>query len=265
MDELRTGTANVLTYTLRDTLRGRGVAGYALFFAAVSAGLLRFGGGLERALPSLASVTLLVVPLVSVLFAAIALYEGRDFIELVLSHPVGRRPLFLALYLGLALPLATAFCVGTVLPLALHGLADHAAAAIRVVLGGVLLTLVFTAIGCWVALRVAETARGLGLALLLWLALTVLYDGAVLLGAHTFAAWPLERPLLLAMILNPVDLARVLALLALDASALTGYTGAVFQRFFGSAVGVAVAVGALLAWIALPVALALRRFERMDL
>ena len=43
MDELRTGTANVLTYTLRDTLRGRGIAGYALFFAAVSAGLLRFG------------------------------------------------------------------------------------------------------------------------------------------------------------------------------------------------------------------------------
>ena len=70
--------------------------------------------------------------------------------------------------------------------------------------------------------------------------------------------------MLAAMLLNPVDLARVVILMAVDASVLLGYTGAVFEDFFGGAWGVAAALASLLGWIALPYALALRRFRRMD-
>jgi Cu-processing system permease protein len=130
---------------------------------------------------------------------------------------------------------------------------------------GVLLTAVFTALAFLVAVTVADATRGLGLALLAWLALTVLYDGLVLLAASVWASWPLERPMLALMVLNPVDLARVLVLLALDASALMGYTGAVFERFFGSGLGMAAALLSLAAWIAAPWLLALRRFRAKDL
>lgn len=259
-------TRTILRYQLRNVVRGRAVVGYALFFAAVGFGLLRFAGGLERALPSLASVVLLAVPLVSVVVATVAVYEGRDFAELVLSHPVGRAPLFVGQWLGVTLPLAGAFAVGAGLPLAVFGVPSASWGAVGLLFStGVLLTAVFTALAFLVAVWVADPTRGLGVALLLWLGLTVLYDGLVLLAAGAFIQHPLERPMLVLMLLNPVDLARVLVLMALDASALMGYTGAVFQRFFGSVPGLAVSFASLAAWIAFPFLLAARRFARKDL
>jgi Cu-processing system permease protein len=162
------------------------------------------------------------------------------------------------------MPLAGMFLLGAGVPLLLLGGAAPAAPTLLVLASGALLTAVFTALGFWVALRVGEAARGLGVALVLWLGLTLVYDGVVLLASQAWAAYPLERPMLAAMVLNPVDLARVLILMAVDASALLGYTGAVFQDFFGGALGVAAAATSLLVWVAVPYLLALRRFRRMD-
>ena len=61
------------------------------------------------------------------------------------------------------------------------------------------------------------------------------------------------------MLANPVDLARVLLLLRLDVSAPMGYTSAVFERFFGSAGGAALAL-----WVAVPAMLGARGFRRKD-
>ena len=130
---------------------------------------------------------------------------------------------------------------------------------------GVALTGVFVALGFLVAFSVKEAARGLGSALLVWLALTVVYDGVVLLASHALSAYPLEVPMLAAMILNPVDLARLISLMAVDASVLMGYTGAVFQDFFGGRGGIVMAIAALAGWLLLPYLAALRRFRRMDL
>jgi Cu-processing system permease protein len=260
------GTAvKVMRYEVRDVLRGRVLLAYGVFFFLATLGLVRLGGGVERALPSLANVTLLAVPLVSLLVSTVFLYDGRAFTELLLSHPVGRRELFQGLYLGLVLPLSVMFVAGVGLPLALLGGLDGSAGSVALILAaGALLTAVFTALGFLVAFSLDEAARGLAVALVLWLGLTLVYDGLVLMASHSFAAYPLERPMLAAMLLNPVDLARVMVLMAVDASALLGYTGAVFEDFFGGFWGISAAVASLLGWVALPYALALRRFRRMD-
>ena len=265
MIEPRASVFRILTYTFRNQLRGRAIPGYALFFLAVTFGLLHFGGGVERALPSLASVVLLVVPLVSLVIGTVGFYDGREFTELLLSHPVGRGRLFAAIYLGLVLPLAAAFVLGMGVPLVVGGLEAGTLLPVGLtLLGGVLLTAVFGALAVLVATSVQDAARGLGVALLVWLVLTVMYDGVVLLGTQMFSAYPLERPLLVAMIFNPVDLARVLVLLAMDAPALLGYTGAVFQSFFGGVTGIFIAILSLAGWVCIPSLAALRRFRRMD-
>ncbi len=255
----------VFRYQVRDLARSRAIAGYAAFLLLATAGLLHFGGGPARALPSLATVVVLVVPLVSLLVSTSFVYHGNDFIELLLAHPVGRRPLFAGMYLGLALPLAAAFVLGAGIPLAVGGaLASHAGAVALLGVAGVLLTTAFTSLGFLVALRVREAASGLGLALVLWLGRAVIYDGGVLLGAYGWAAYPLEVPMLVSMALNPVDVARVLVVMALDASAMMGYTGAVFQDFFGGPVGVALALACLGAWTLLPGLAARYTFVRKD-
>jgi Cu-processing system permease protein len=106
--------------------------------------------------------------------------------------------------------------------------------------------------------------RGLGLALFTWLTLAIVYDGAVLGLVAALGAYPIERSVLALILLNPIDLARVLMLLQLDVSALMGYTGAVFQQFFGTSMGLVLALAALTVWCAVPFFAAARRFARKD-
>lgn len=258
-------TLKVLKYELRDVLRGRWVIAYAAFFLLLTEALLRFGGTGGSALLSLMNVVLLVIPLMSLLFGAMYLYGAREFNELLLSQPVSRPQLFGGLYLGLALPLALAFAAGVSLPFLGRASAAGGLGPLAALLGvGIALTLVFTALAFLVATRLDDRAQGLGAAVLLWLLLAVVYDGLVLVVAATFVDYPLEKPMLALMLANPLDLGRVLLLMTFDAAALMGYTGAVFQRFFGTFTGTGLAVAALLAWLAVPLVLGLRRFQRKD-
>ena len=259
-------TTKIVRYELRDVLRSRALIVYALFFFGLTDVLLRFGGGGGRAALSLMNVVLLLIPLVAIVFGTIYLYNAREFTELLLAQPVHRRQLFAGQYLGLALPLSAAFVAGLGSALALHAGedVDHLATLVVVAASGILLTLIFTAFATVIVARVDDKVKGIGIAIGLWLAGTVLYDGLVMLGLMVFADYPLEQPALAAMIANPIDLARVLILMRLDVSALMGYTGAVFEKFFGSAGGTALASLALVLWTGVPLLLGARRFQRKD-
>jgi Cu-processing system permease protein len=256
----------VIGHELTDLVRSRWLIAYVLFFAIATDALFRFSGADPRALLSLMNVVLLVVPLVAVAFGAMHYYSRREFIELLLAQPVERRQLFTGLYLGLALPLAGGVVLGLALPAAAHGAWN---AGLRGTLGtlvgvGVALTLIFTAVALYLAVRLDDRVRGLATAIAVWLGFALLYDGLVLLVVSIFADSALERPLLALIVANPIDLARVLLLLQVDISALMGYTGAVFARVFGGAPGFLVAAAALAAWVAVPAWLGARAFTRKD-
>jgi Cu-processing system permease protein len=258
-------TAKIVAYELRDVGRSRWLFAYAAFFLVVTDALLRFGGA-DKALLSLTSVTLFIVPLVALVFGTVFLDDAREFTELLLAQPVTRRQLYAGLYLGLTLPLALAFAIGAAIPFAIHDVGDPKLRVSLAVLlaAGVALTFVFTALAFVVAAFVDDRLRRMGTAIALWLVSAVLYDGLVLVLAMLFADYPIERALLGLTLGNPVDLARVILLLQFDVSALMGYTGAVFQQFFGGAVGIAIASTALGLWVTLPVALGLRAFRKRD-
>ena len=258
-------TAKIMKYELRDVARSRWLIAYTLFFAVVTDALLRFGGG-ERALVSLASVALFIVPLVALVFGTVFLDNARDFTEVLLAQPITRRQLYSGLYLGLSLPLGTAFAGGVLIPFALHRAVDQGSAGslAALIAIGVTLTFVFTAFAFLIAGWSVDRVRRMGTAIAVWLALAVLYDGLVLILVMLFGDHPIERPMLAVMVANPVDLARVLVLLQLDMSALMGYTGAAFQQFFSGGKGIAIASLALAFWVAAPILLGLRSFRKRD-
>ena len=256
----------VLRYQLRDVIRSRTLLAYGAFFLLVTEGLLRFSAGESRALLSLMSVVLWVVPLVTLIYGTVYLYNAREFTELLLAQPVGRRQLFAGLYLGLALPLSLGVVAGIGLPFLVSGVEGAPARTALATLLAVAtaLTAVFTALAFCIAMRCEDRLKGLGVAIAVWLGASVLYDGLVLALVSAFADYPLERPMLALTLANPIDLARVALVLRFDVSALMGYTGAVFQRFFGGAVGTSVVAAALMLWIAAPVAAGVRLFQRKD-
>lgn len=256
----------VARYQARDVLRSRWLVLYGIFFLAVTEGLLRFSGGDARAILSIASIVLYVVPLVTLAFATVYLYSAREFIELLLAQPVDRRRLFFGLYLGLSVPLAVALVVGVCAPFLAHGFDDPTQRSMLAALlgAGVALTMIFSAVAFCIALWCDDRLKGLGAAIGIWMLCAIVYDGLVMAIVAAFANYPLEHAMLALTLANPIDLARVALLLQLDVSALMGYTGAVFQQFLGGAVGTLVAGGALSLWIAAPIALGVRAFRRKD-
>ena len=130
---------------------------------------------------------------------------------------------------------------------------------------GILLSIVFVAIALWAAVQIRDKAKGIGMALLLWIYFSLLFDGFVLFLLFQFADYPLEKPMILVSALNPIDLGRILILLKLDISAMMGYTGAIFKDFFGTPTGIIIAFFTLTLWIFLPVYFSTRKFNRKDL
>lgn len=254
----------VARYVVRDLVRSRWLLAYAGFFAIATTLLLRFSHTPTQALVSISNVVLLVVPLANIVFGTMYLYSSREFVELLLAQPVRRGALFTGLYLGLVLPVAGASALGVMLPLALSGVPrDVLAVGALLATVAAALSAIFTAIAAAVTFAIEDRVRGLAAAIGIWLLLAVVYDAAVLLAAVQLASYPLERPLLAAMLANPIDLSRLLLLVELDGAALLGYTGALFQRFFGGS-GLAVAAGAIALWIAVPALAGARRFSRKD-
>jgi Cu-processing system permease protein len=258
--------AKVAGYEIRDVLRSRWLIGYGLFFLLITDALFRFGGGGEKALLSLVNIVLFLIPLVAVVFSTVYLYAAREFIELLLAQPIRRRQVFYGLYFGLTVPLSLSFVAAMGAPFLLH----HGAASSQpgtfaaLLLTGIALTFIFTALAFLIVARTEDRLKGLGIAVALWLFLAVLYDGLVLLVVSIMADHPIERPLLALMLANPMDLARVALLLQFDVAALLGYTGAVMQKFFGRSIGIATTSMAIVIWIMAPLFAGMRAFQKKD-
>ena len=252
----------IVKYVMLDILRNRIIIGYACLLVLLGFSLFNMNDSTDKGLLSMMNVVLIIVPLVSVVFSAIYMYNATEFIELLVSQPVRRMDLWLSLFTGLAGSLATAFIAGCGIPLLISGALTD---GWLLLLTGTLLSVIFASIAMLAVVHTRDKARGIGLTTLLWLYFTLLFDGIVLFILFQFMDYPLEQAMIIMSMLNPVDLSRVIMLLQLDISAMMGVTSAVFRTAFGSPLGMGVAIGVLMLWIAIPLWASLRTFRRKDL
>jgi Cu-processing system permease protein len=179
---------------------------------------------------------------------------------------LNRSSIFLGKLAGFTAPLVISIVVGLGLPFLLHGYVQGAYAAKvgMLIVVAVLLCCVFSAIAFLAAVRFDDRVKGLGSTLILWFFLAVVWDGLILLFVMIFHAYPYENALLGLILVNPIDLGRILILLNLDISSLMGYTGAMFKQFFGTNAGIAVSILAMCVYAIVPAFLGLRRFQNRD-
>jgi Cu-processing system permease protein len=252
----------VIKYVWLDILQNKIVLAYTLFLLGVSLSLFGMESNPAKGLLGLLNVVLMVVPLISLVFTTIHFYNSYEFIELLLAQPIPRTRLLLSEFAGVASSLVTALLVGVGVPVAVFGVGFTGLALVG---AGVLLTVVFVALAFLASVLTRDKSRGIGVALLLWFYFALLYDGLVLAILFGFSDYPLEKAMLGLTTLNPVDLARIFILLRMDVSALMGYTGALYQEFFGSALGSVYALGVMVLWAVLPAWAAVRVFRKKDL
>ena len=251
----------IIKYVVIDILRNKIIVAYTLFLLLISFSIFNLEDNSAKGLLSLLNIILIIVPLVSILFSAIYVYNSAEFLELLVSQPLKRRTIWLSIFSGLAFSLALSFFIGVGIPVMLY---EFTATGLIMVLVGLLLSVIFVAIAMLATVKTRDKA-GIGIAILLWLYFSVLFDGMVLFILFQFADYPLEKIMIGISAFNPIDLSRILILLKMDVSALMGYTGAIFKDFFGTTVGFLIALSVMLGWVIFPAWLSLRKFSRKDL
>lgn len=252
----------IIKYVIIDILRNKIVLAYTVFLLLLSLSIFNLEDNSAKGLLSLLNIVLIIVPLVSILFASIYVYNSAEFLELLVSQPLKRNTIWLSIFIGLACSLTLAFFVGVGIPVLLY---EFSATGITMLLVGLLLTIIFVAIAMLATVNTRDKAKGIGVAILLWLYFSILFDGLVLFLLFQFADYPLEKAMIGISAFNPIDLSRILVLLKMDVSALMGYTGAVFKDFFGTTTGLIIAILVLMFWSIIPVWLSVRKFNRKDL
>lgn len=239
---------------------------YGLLFLLITDVLFRFGGDGSRVLISMMEVVLLFIPLIATIMGTMFIYNSRNYLEMLLCQPLKRTSIYWSFYLGLAIPMVVAYLLGTFIPFYYHGgyTTETMTPLFLMLSTGSVLTIIFVAIAFLFAVYFEDRVKGLGLALFFWFFFTIIYDGIILFIIYGYADYPLETPVIIMTLLNPVDLGRVLLLMNFDISALMGFTGAVFQDFFGSMQGIFISVGGLVVWVSVPFILGYRTFLKKD-
>ena len=110
-----------------------------------------------------------------------------------------------------------------------------------------------------------DRAKGIGISIFIWMFFSIIYDGILLVLMFQFADYPIEGIMATLAGLNPVGLSRIFVLLQLDISAMLGYSGAVFQKVFGSGGGMGISMLILMIWATVPFILSLIKFNKKDL
>ncbi|HLP38748.1 ABC transporter permease subunit [Lacibacter sp.] len=252
----------IIKHVLLDLIRNRIIMAYTFFLLAMSFGIFNMDENATKGIMSLMNLVLIFIPLVSIIFSTIYVYNSSEFIELLVAQPLKRKSLWLSIYAGLSSSLVLAFLVGVGIPVLIY---DGTSTGYILLLSGVFQTLIFTGIALLASVVTRDKAKGIGVSVLLWFFFTLIYDAIVLTLLFRFSDYPLEKPMIALSMLNPVDLSRILILLKLDISALMGYTGAVFSDFFGSASGMLLSGLVLFVWAIVPVWLSMKKFQRKDL
>lgn len=252
----------ILKYVILDIVKNKIVIIYAIILGLFSWSSFSLEDNPSKGLLTLLNIILLIVPMVSILFSTIYIYNSSEFIELLVSHPIKRKKIWWSLFLGLSLSLMIAFLIGAGLPLFLF--ADLTKATMMTLVG-TLITLVFVAIAFLSTILSRDKAKGIGMSILFWLFFALLFDGLILFLLFQFSDYPIEKMMVVITSLNPIDLSRILILLELDVSAMMGYTGAIFKDFFGTTLGLIVSFSLLLLWVLVPFGYSLKKFRKKDL
>ena len=260
----------------RQALESRWLFGFTALLTALVLGLSFFGmaqsrevgfQGFARVTLSLMNLVLFIVPLTGLMLGVTSVTGGSGALPLLLAQPISRREVLAGKLLGLGAALTVAQLVG----FGGGGVIVAFQAGAEQVNGFLVLTGLSIALG-WLSVSTAlciavlwpDRLKAMSAALLLWLLMVVAYDLVVLGATALLRGVPLQGVLFPALLLNPVDLARVLTTLAVGSGALFGPTSAVLMKMFGSAGGIAVGLAVLAIESVVPMLIAVRVFRRRD-
>lgn len=259
-----------------EALRNRWFIFYSAAFAVLTlsisflslAGADQYGfAGFNRTAAGLVNLVMLIVPLMALSAgaASIAGERERGTLAQLLAMPVSRLELLLGKFFGISLALVLALTIGFGLSAAaivLQGGSGGALGYLTMAGLACLLAVGMLSVGLVISALTNKSGTATGASIVAWLALAFFSDlglmgSSVLFRLHL---WTLFG----AALANPLEVFKMATLASSQAAlSVLGPVGRYAEYTFGNELG-AVFAGALLAWIAVPLAVAWRLFERTE-
>ncbi len=259
---------------LRDAVSSSWLILYAALFTVLALGLSYLGQrnlgsvGFEnfsRTTASLINLCLLLAPLAALSLGAGAIAGERDrgTLTYLLSQPLDRWELLVGKFVGLSASIVLATVIGfgaAGIIIAFYASTLDVGTYLLFVVLVVALVCVMTGLGLLASVISNTRVQALGIALLIWFVAVFVFD--LLLIGMVSATSLSGGGLMLALLANPVEIVRVLAIIQLEPDLqILGPFGAYLMERAGTGGATAVLSAALAAWIIVPVAVAAWLFE----
>lgn len=259
-----------------DGLRNRWLVSITLIFALLSVGLTYFGAAasgavgvtsLSTTVASLASLAVFLIPLIALLLSYDSFVGEQESgtLLLLLTYPLSKSQLLLGKFIGqggiIALATLLGFGASAVLLYVQLGSADIISAFGLFIISAILLGLSFTAISYLISLSVSEKSKAAGFALITWFLFALAFDLALLALLVGVEDGVTQQGLTQLMMLNPTDIFRLVNLSGLDSSDVNGALAVAINASLSQTQ----LILALVAWVVLPLTLAIFIFKKKTL
>lgn len=269
--------AVIMKKEVRDAVSSGWLVLYGTAFALLALGLSYLGqrnlGSLgfenfSRTTASILNLCLLLAPLIALSMGAgsIAGERDRGNLTYLLSQPLNRWELLLGKYAGLVVAISVATIAGFgAAGLVIASFAHSMDVGTYVLLLGLVIVLVavMTGLGVVASVVSANRVQAMGIAMLVWF-FAVLFFDLVLIGMVSGTSLG-GAGLLATLLLNPVEIVRVLAIIHLEPDLqVLGPFGSYLLESLGTTAATAVLSAALAVWVVVPVGAAVWLFRSRD-
>jgi len=237
------------------------------YFGSVGAGYKEFLG-LLRTSGSLFNLVLLTFPLISMLMGVQSYTTDISYMGLLLSQPISRFEVFMGKYIGVFLSLFLSTLTGYGIAgivisynTGMEGLKGY----LIVIFLSVFLFLIFLSLSSFLSVILRQRSKALGVSFLIWAFFVVIYD-LLAIGISIIMGGNQVTPFtLFFLLLNPVDIARVLGFQMIGAESFLGPSGSYLLTKLGGE-NSSLFLGFLLAlWMVIPLFIAYRVFKNQDI
>lgn len=245
-------------------LRSRWLISFGLLFTVLATMIVLFDHGdhsgfegFNRMTASLLNVNLMIIPLLSLLIGALFLAGEKEDrrLTLLLTYPISPNVILIGKYVGLFIALFSIITFGYgIASLSIYLLNSSASITTLLLfyLFSILLAAMFLSISMLIGFYAKTRFQALGISLIVWVFTVLLYE-FVLMGISLIInkQWILML-FSISIFLNPMEIIRVWAILAMDGAAVFGPRLYDLTVWANGTTGQALFIFSTLVWLMIP-------------
>lgn len=258
-------------------VRNRTLLWFSVIYTLVGSGFIYYGAqynnlydGLNQTLLLLLNLNLFLLPLIILIQGSMTISNEKEngWFALIYTFPLKRSQYIFARIVALTISMLVIVCIGFGIA-ALVGAFISASLPVTDFLFLALLSFILIVLFCPLSVMIGYVVKnrvqGMTYALTLWSFFVLIYDFLAMFALSFVPAYMMGSALTITVLLNPIQIVRILAIMYLDNGVILGPSLYEFTLFFQSSVGISLILLSIMLWIFIPTLIILYLMKRGSL